>query len=310
MFFSKIMPVSNGFREAVLDNISTLSSDKTLIHINFLYDERRKSVFTRNDYNRIWGNLLSKLYPDGRILKIMSPRFFSKVPMESYHDTLFSLMYKYNQSYLLNKSDILWNKMSVCYYKKSSYFRESDKSLMNEFIYDIGDSKDHKYKNLAKIYDSIADVILKNLSTEICFDLCSGVRQENNWNNTNNSDDKSKIHVLVSNWVSLYNNFKFLPPHSSLIVHVDPILLNENIFAIREDLNPIHQYKIQTITPFIKEYQNFQHVLNERLNASFDISKLIKNNHINAIRLNFNGRVYIMQSYDLEDAIAKIKRGY
>ena len=327
MFFSKRMPISDEFREKILKNISALSDKKTLTHVNFLYHKQRKNKFTQNDLNRIRERLLPREQASGRPharFVFGNTQAIDGAFLASYINNLSHLVTtnKRKLSYLTNESDILWDKKPVCYYKKSSYFHESDKSLIGDFIYDVGDGRDCQHPGLPREHSSVADITLKNLSSEICFDLCTGVRQENNWRNVTDADSKSKIHILVSNWVSLYNNFKFLPPHSSLIVHVDPILLNENVFALRKDIDPMSQNKMQMIFPSIRHLsskivdqnkrnlQKYKSIFDERLSASLDVSKLIKNNHINTIRLNFNNKTYMIQSYDLQDAIKKTDRGY
>ena len=78
------------------------------------------------------------------------------------------------------------------------------------------------------------------------------MRRQNNWRNEHGI--QSKLHILVSNWVSLYSNFANLPTSGKLIAHVDPILLNENIFAIRHGINPLINCAIDPVFVLTKHW--------------------------------------------------------
>lgn len=313
MFFSKIIPVSQEYITNIINNRALLDEDDhTIFHINFLSWGKRP--FSSGEISRINAQLSSEQTSHPPSIK----RFFSKtIDLSKYISQISSLPEGSNRDYLMNMSQVILGKQPICYYKKSSYCSENDTLLQSGYIYDVGDGQDHKYSELPPEYDRIADVIINNISTEVCYDLCSGVRFNNNWKNEK-ARSESKLHILVSNWVSLYNNFFFLPPHGKLIIHVDPILLNENVFSLRKEIVPQRDYNIDPVfaltgsfsTPMAPLLRGWQSVYDEKLKASFDISKLIKNNHISAIRLNLQGRKYIIQSYDLMDAMAKMRNGY
>ena len=286
MFFSKRMPLSSKLRGEVLKNISALSDKKTLVHVNFLYSEQGKDKFTQLEFNRIKRNLSPRRQSSGGLFSrflFENTQTYKTIEdhLERYLDRISPLVDKKNHTYLLNKSDILWDKKTVCYYKKSSYFREHDNSLKNGFVYDVGDGKDHKYSKLSEEQNSIANVILKNISSEICFDLASGVRQENSWRN---SDSQSKIHILVSNCIFSELNHHFLPPSSILIAHVDPFL---NGRPLNSQLKMNFQLK-NSNPPSIFTFAK---------NATVkDIRKI---NHSKKIELTYEGKTYTIQSYNL-----------
>lgn len=308
MFFSKWIPVSQRYMKNIVNNSSMIEEDRhTLTHINFLYYEKRNVPLSRNEFERIIKQLSSSRTLHSTVYSRFSP--YGKIALQDYINRIKQLAQP--QNYLVNMSQLLWRKRAICFYKKSSYCSENDELLSQGYIYDIGDGKDHKYPNMPEPFDSVANVVSNNISTEICYDLYSGIREENNWEN--NPGLGSKIHILVSNWVSLYNSFFFLPPNGKLIIHADPILLNENVFAVRKDVQPQVDFATAPVWGLINKpgiLNGRQFIYDERLKASFDISKIIKNNHIEAIRLNFCGRKYIIQSYDVRDAICKMQRGY
>lgn len=134
------------------------------------------------------------------------------------------------------------NGKTITEYKKRTYCREWDFGIANNYIYDFGDGYDY-----ACTYDIYGENIngsntLRNITTEICFDLAKGVRKENSW--TNGPDmTASTLHIIQSNIINVDENVtKENLPRNKLIVHVDPSYGKGNLFYITQDGNK-HEFE-------------------------------------------------------------------
>ena len=156
-------------------------------------------------------------------------------------------------------------------YKKSSYFREADDFIeinkikpffrpieINRYagIYDFGDGSDKISSSFAQPniqrgsnidVTTLRDVLLKNISTEICFDLAQKVRNSNGWSNTD--DSQAQLHILQSNSIDpigrTYENENLNNlPRNRLILHSDAAFdtdayAGSRLFKINETGAPV-----------------------------------------------------------------------
>lgn len=104
-------------------------------------------------------------------------------------------------------------------YQKRSYCAEWNAGIATKFIYDFGSGKDIPHNEIGR-------KLIHKISTEICFDLCKGVRQSNNWKNGAMFARQSIFHVLQSNSINPIcgtppNDNKNRLPKDTIIVHAD-----------------------------------------------------------------------------------------
>lgn len=107
-------------------------------------------------------------------------------------------------------------------YKKASYWNEANDVLLKYpagvVIYDIGSGVDEKCGDAS---DPVANVIIKYLSSEICFDVQRGIRKHNNW--TNPGQPQSVLHILQSNSITMSSYYPFNNlPSGVTIIQSDP----------------------------------------------------------------------------------------
>lgn len=129
-----------------------------------------------------------------------------------------------NHSYLINETYSINNGVLLTKYKKASYFHEADTQLSNGALYEFGNGRDEKISGVAgHLYAAILD----NITTEICFDLCRGIRKENGWRNYKLGGQDSLLHIVQSNTIDPFdddvsnNNINMLPLNKC-VIHADP----------------------------------------------------------------------------------------
>lgn len=182
-----------------------------------------------------------------------------------------------NETLVINNGNILAR------YKKRSYYNEHNPSIQNGYIYDFGDGCDYGSNSL-----------INHITTEICFDLFNGVRQINQWNNSNCYQytdcsippmSTSSLHIIQSNWININNLISNLP-RDKLIVHVDPVAFDStNPDYKRIDLpydtsNEEYAGRLLYIPPNTGELNNIPHksVNNDLLNK--DPNDIIKDSEM------------------------------
>lgn len=91
-------------------------------------------------------------------------------------------------------------------YTKRSYFKEADEVILDDgYDYLFGTQTD---------FSGETNDFLPLISTQICFDLSSGVQK---------GQKGTPIHVVQSNTLSVLDNLDNIPVETQLIVHADPI---------------------------------------------------------------------------------------
>ncbi|MDR0571254.1 MAG: hypothetical protein LBG48_00215 [Rickettsiales bacterium] len=162
-------------------------------------------------------------------------------------------------------------------YKKSSYYNEANSfmklqkikpwfraAVINRYagIYDFGDGSDKIISsftqptsdNWTDDHTAIQNVLLKNVSTEICYDLRRKVRNSNGWSNTDN--DQALLHLLQSNSIDpigiTYENDNINNlPKERLILHSDAAFnakIGSHLFKINSTGAPVLFPKLFELT--------------------------------------------------------------
>ncbi|MHA1558990.1 MAG: hypothetical protein ACTSXG_04225 [Alphaproteobacteria bacterium] len=286
MFFSKTEPLSKSDIDIILKYASqfTAGNPKTILHMNFLFTDNRKLVqddlylLKRDEFLHTGGGFPLPFQEPGT----------SKVTMEGYEKYRNSLLQSAQDGMvntLQNQSFILWNGKIVASYLKASYHEESDKMLANNHLYLFGKglesicTKDNPHRR-------VAEVLLDYLSTETCYDLALGVSK------SLIEHSKKKIHVFVSNKLKADQYYKNLPAHATLIIHVDP---DPEVYqkVVRSKKHPL-QARLLGETKHLER-----------------ISSFVENNPIFSFGwLDHLENKYILQLWDIQDALSKVEKGY
>lgn len=239
-FFQKNEPLEKGdvstfgTKDYFLDELKQLSRrcPNTIFYPNFLYKEALPRLLTQRQQN-IVNTKIQNFHLDQKFISEYDKKFFTAQapnPTSIFRNVTYGIL----------------NGQKMTKYKKRSYCSEWNFGVQKNSIYDFGDGVDHiAFKmstppNFSKEFAaiSIANRMIQNISTEICFDLWHGVRQQNHWDNSPRlllepfNFPKPALHLIQSNWInpveSLVNNdtrshdnIKNLPT-DTLIVHADP----------------------------------------------------------------------------------------
>lgn len=139
-----------------------------------------------------------------------------------YEKLIKAATYKSKFIYLRSESIMYCGGKARTRYKKASYWNEANDVLQKYsagvVIYDIGPGVDEKCSNAL---DPVADVLIKYLSSEICFDVQRGIRKHNNW--TNPGQLPSVLHILQSNSITMSSYYPFNNlPSGVTIIQSDP----------------------------------------------------------------------------------------
>jgi hypothetical protein len=124
---------------------------------------------------------------------------------------------------LYNRSIVSYNDLDINYYDKSSYWGQSNDALVGSnifqnkrHIYYIGDEQDHSF--FEKNYPELSKLLIKNISSEVCYDLTCGIRKNNNWNN---GAGTTKLHIFISNTFITDSNARKMFPNNIITVCAD-----------------------------------------------------------------------------------------
>lgn len=97
-------------------------------------------------------------------------------------------------------------------YNKSTYFDEIDISERQPFVYNLGCGFDFLCEGISSFYKQQAELLRRNLSTEICRDVVCGIRK---------GDKFHRLHIVQSNSVSL-GNYENNLPLCKFVIQADP----------------------------------------------------------------------------------------
>jgi hypothetical protein len=211
MFFSKSDPLEFFPKMFILDRIKEISAKapNVIFCPNFLYiehgalDNTAKLRAISNMKTKMTGSNkhASASYAVSTLINVAQPVDFPNC----YH--------LINRSYYLNNDKILTQ------YQKATYFKEADPLIIGKSVlYDFGSGLDMKVSD-----GNLTNALLKNISTEICFDLDCKIRETNGWKNTGSG--QSNLHIIQSNTIDPQMNEV---PTDRYIAHSDP-KLNSNL---------------------------------------------------------------------------------
>ena len=199
--------------------------ERTLLYANFLY--MNNEVITA--YQR---NLL--------VLRTLTPTVTAVQRMAFTNNVFNNIIYVFNylqrlmginnfvvpQPMLYNRSTMsyydLGHVVDMTHYDKASYCSQLDQLiLLWGGIYYIGDGRDHIFPG--NTFPHLSNLLIENVSSEICYDLACGVRRANGWINGNGLA-RTRLHIFVSNtflvnpWM-LNNMFS---PLDTIVACADP----------------------------------------------------------------------------------------
>lgn len=139
---------------------------------------------------------------------------------------------KSNGGLFYNISYSIFGGQIVSQYLKSSYYHEWDMGLKSGHAYVFGDGEDHIYNFNQQQNKELATSIIREISTEICFDLACGVRKNNNWSSFIGDEllgFESSLHIIQSRYINPKQSLMNLPKNS-IIIHAAPAL-SSNVVA-------------------------------------------------------------------------------
>lgn len=233
-FFSKSILTKNEVDKIRELFFKIVENKKLIAYFNFLYqDEVAISPRERERiYEAIDGDAQFD-YKTLNIIKLPKTNFFQLVDNVTVKDILknkeFADLYrqriirhaktlkgKYRS--IFNRTIACYQNRSLCHYDKSSYFGECPNDLINSdksfYMYHIGAGQD---KIIYSPYYQLANVVVSNISSEICYDIHWGIRKGNNWTN---KKQPSKLHIFVSNTVDANGDDNL--PQDIVTACVDP----------------------------------------------------------------------------------------
>jgi len=124
------------------------------------------------------------------------------------------------------------------------------------------------------------------LSTETCYDLALGISKDQL------EHMNKKIHIFVSNKLKTDQCFETLPDYPTLIIHADP---DPEVYqkVVRSKKNPLQ-------TNLLMDFQHLDRV-----------SKFVENNPVFSFGwVDPLENKYLVQLWDIQDALLKAKKGY
>ncbi|MDR2781113.1 MAG: hypothetical protein LBB21_01470 [Holosporaceae bacterium] len=216
-FFSKTTPLKDKEKTEIERLFfAFLNEDNILLHINYLYtsdtkihDQTRLEMIKR--FSGEYDLSVSQIKPPKVVFKfdqssrekMIASLEQNKTIVNEYKSFLQTLNENTVHSLLFNRSFIFYKNDQLTRYNKSTYLAEANSLLIDNttlkakqgaLVYNIGNGKD--IKNAATKYPLLAQLIVDNISSEICYDLTLGIRHSNQWKNVNQS---SKLHIYTSN---------------------------------------------------------------------------------------------------------------
>lgn len=274
--------------DTISSKIAKISKEipKAIFHTNFLYFGK---PITGGKYKSLVQKLqdrwiLKESFFDGGSIDFQ--KLLSAIVEEKLYDTF------------KNESLIYSHGVIVGSYQKVSYKEEANALLQS--ILDKGDGALYLFgegKDLQANDTNLARIINDYISTEICYDLEIGVR-----NQLDLYPPEGKLHVIVSNTLPLSldsdeqrsrKRFNNLPSHIPLILHVDP---HERDFFI----NP-PKFSFFLNEDRIQETANDIYGINKQKN-------LIPHNplFLNSFRLGIGDNVFTFKIWNINTALEKL----
>jgi hypothetical protein len=198
-FFSKDIALSNTEKENLLQQMCQLSLEYNGLYlwINLLYFENNHAI----DIDQI----------NARISKGNTEEYFITTTGEP---LMFPPLKSPDNTFIYNSSFGVFSGNVVTRYDKATYQGEEDNLLKKGYNYIPGEGKDISMNSETPF----GNILIDNISTEVCFDLANSVRSKNKW--SNNLTSQSNIHILQSNTISPYEYWACLP-ENELIIQAD-----------------------------------------------------------------------------------------
>ena len=185
LFFGKSFVLSNEYRRCIPRFMSNV-----LTCINFLLEEKEElSNLSRIVEDSKLMELWSLPHQDYKNRITVQATSADKKNVHSFRSVSFYCIYKY----------------LVQEYTKRSYFKEADEVILD-------DGYDYLFGTQTDYSDKMKD-FLPFISTQICFDLSSGVQK---------GQKGTPIHVVQSNTLSVLDNLNHIPVGTQFIIHADP----------------------------------------------------------------------------------------
>jgi hypothetical protein len=236
MFFSQKLPLNSEQMDFINEKILRISERNafSIFFVNFLYtkvknEEGRlthRAYQTMVDKYNNWHMAMET--PDVLLIDCKSNLNVPK------NNTKNDVLYLKNETFGINNGHILTG------YKKATYFKESDDTIRSGdagtykyAIYDFGTGQDKIITN-----SQLSEALVRNVTTEICFDLANGIRCTSStpWKNKS-TWPQSNIHIIQSNCIdpTEYDNCSFLP-QNELIIYVDRLMSQNCTLAMHDSI--------------------------------------------------------------------------
>lgn len=117
-----------------------------------------------------------------------------------------------------NVSMIKYAEKTLSEYEKTTYFEESNDFIKNGFRYKFGNALDHSNNT----------EITSRISTQICRDLVMKVRE---------TDPKTRIHIVPSNSINIFQNIEKIVGTPKTIIHADPLYQEVLVPSFKKDID-------------------------------------------------------------------------
>lgn len=235
-FFSKSTLTKNEVDKIRELFFKFVEDEKLIVYLNFLYQDNIK--ISKEEMDRICEAINDDTQFDYKTLNIIKwpktnfCRFGSKPPLEDAFenrrltDEYRQLLIRYNPGpqgkypSIFNRTIAWYQNCQLCHYDKSSYFLECPDNSISSIgtfkVYYMGAGQD-KIDCDGRVA-KLADVVVNNISSEICFDIALGIRKSNKWTN---KQQPSRLHIFVSNTSAANNSDNF--PQDIVTACVDPL---------------------------------------------------------------------------------------
>ncbi len=218
MFFSQVMPLNVNQKDFIKNCLCNLSihSPYTILYPNFLYTEQRS--ITGTDIAFVFTNM-ENAKNSGKMN--ISDNDFSRC--RSIISTIPNNGIIHNKNFLINETYSINGGRVLTRYKKVGYFHENDQCISSGMLYDSGPGYDEAFGT----FSQLQQILLRNISTDICLDLNIGIRRNNPllWRNpiVGALPQDSNLHIVQSNSIDPFytpQNVMNLPRMRG-IIHAD-----------------------------------------------------------------------------------------
>jgi hypothetical protein len=251
MFFSQASPLTFEQMNFIRNNLLELSAESihSLFYSNFLYTETRavKGSGIHAFISTMWSNI-----NDSKMSITKNAFCFDDCQYEIEYRGIADNDVEHEQVFLINETYGISNGSIVTKYRKTTYWNESNETIEAGGLYDFGTGIDEVYGTPTQL----SDALLKNISTEICFDLAKGIRRSNVWNNGRGS---SKLHILQSNCIDPFNASGIDDNINRLPLEV-PIIYSDSRIDYHRDGLP---YCTQAVSSLIEKHGEHPYRLHE-----------------------------------------------